>query len=127
MHRQLMIAATLLACVPAAAQDDIFAGRPAFSLGDQPAQSVARCEDVRSMSAGLPKIDYRIDLAVTGELRLVRTDGALWYLVICSDVRVMCVTYESNDMKNGDTVIFRGNYRRLDDDHVMLDPCLASI
>ncbi len=36
------------------------------------------------------------------QFTLVRSDGALWYLVVCSDVRVMCVTYQSNDMQVGD-------------------------
>jgi hypothetical protein len=42
------------------------------------------------------------------------------------DVRVLCVTYQSNDMKRGDAVLFRGGYSRIDEDHVALDPCLAS-
>ncbi len=37
----------------------------------------------------------------------------------------MCVTYQSNDMKVGDAVEMRGAYRRLDANHVVLDPCLA--
>jgi len=57
---------------------------------------------------------------------LVKSDGVLWYLVMCSDVRVMCVTYESNDMKVGDRVIFKGGYNRMDANHAMLDPCLAN-
>lgn len=38
----------------------------------------------------------------------------------------MCVTYEGNDMKVGDTVEIRGAYRRLDANHAVLDPCLAT-
>ena len=41
---------------------------------------------------------------------------------MCRDVRVMCVTYESNDMKAGDPVIFKGGYNRLDDNHIMSTP-----
>jgi len=82
--------------------DDVLKDRPAFSLGDQPAQSSAQCDDIRKMSAGLARPDYRIDLTITGELTTVRGDGALWYLLMCRDVRVLCVTYESNDMKAGD-------------------------
>jgi hypothetical protein len=78
------------------------------------------------MSEGLPPREERIDFAVTGDLTLVKGDGALWYLVVCSDVRVMCVTYESNDMKVGQRVFMRGGYRRLDERHAVLDPCLAS-
>lgn len=78
------------------------------------------------MSAGLEPSETRIDLAVEGRLTLVRTDGVLWYLVMCSDVRVMCVTYQGNDMKAGDRVAFKGGYKRLDANHAVLDPCLAN-
>ena len=118
--------AVLLPLMPAAAED-VFAGRPAFSAGDQPAQSFARCDELRRMSAGLPgDAQYRIDLSVVGELTSVRTDGALWYLTMCGDVRIMCVTYESNGMKVGERVYMKGGYTRVDATHVMLDPCLAN-
>jgi len=78
------------------------------------------------MAEGVPDGRDRIDLSVTGKLTLVKTDGALWYLVACSDLRVMCVTYEANDMKVGDAVELRGAYRRLDRNHAVLDPCLAT-
>ncbi len=55
----------------------------------------------------------------------MRSDGALWYIVMCRDLRVMCVTYEQNEMKIGDKVYFSGGYRRLDPNHAVLDPCLA--
>lgn len=117
--------AVLLSSLPATA-DDVFTNRPAFSEPDQPPKAFANCEQVGPMSEGLPQGDNRIDFAVTGDLTLVKSDGALWYLVMCSDVRVMCVTYESNDMKIGERVFMRGGYRRLDDRHAVLDPCLAS-
>ena len=78
------------------------------------------------MADATPDPGFRIDLSVVGELTLVRTDGALWYLVTCRDLRVMCVTYESNDMKVGDRVFMNGAYRRIDRNHAVLDPCLAS-
>ncbi len=114
-----------LAVAPALA-DDIFANRPAFSQAETPAQSSARCDELRAMAEGVPDDRGRIDLSISGKLTLVKSDGALWYLVVCSDLRVMCVTYEGNDMKVGDTVEFRGAYRRLDRNHVVLDPCLAT-
>lgn len=100
--------------------------RPAFSEAERPSQRAAAFEEVRSMAEGLEPSEIRIDLAISGKLTLVRTDGALWYLVMCSDLRVMCVTYESNDMKVGDVVLFRGGYKRLDANHAVLDPCLAN-
>jgi len=106
--------------------DDVFTNRPAFSPAETPPKASARCEQLRTMAEGVPNEGDRIDLSVTGKLTLVKTDGALWYLVVCSDLRVMCVTYQSNDMKIGDNVEMRGAYRRLDPNHAILDPCLAS-
>lgn len=123
--RRVLTMMVLLAGTPAAA-DDLFANRPAFSPAEVPAQSSARCDELRAMAEGVPDDRDRIDLSVTGKLTLVKGDGALWYLVICSDLRVMCVTYEANDMKVGDAVEIRGAFRRLDRNHVVLDPCLAT-
>jgi hypothetical protein len=130
MHHGNRVSACVLAVLiaafaaPSAAQD-VLADRPAFSLGDHPARSIAQCHEVRAMSEGLPDPGFRIDLSATGKLTLVKTDGALWYLVICQDVRIMCVTYESNAMKVGDVVKMQGAYQRLDANHIVLDPCLA--
>jgi hypothetical protein len=117
-----------MAATAVLAQQDPLAGRPAFSAAEQPARSSASCAELRSMSAGMPRLETRVDLSITGALTLVRTDGALWYLVVCSDpdVRVMCVTYESNGMNPGERVLLRGAYNRADPDHVVLDPCLAA-
>ena len=126
MLHAVILACVLLLAAAAGAQEDFFADRPAFSRGDLPAQRFARCEELRAMADATPDPGYRIDLSVEGALTLVRTDGALWYLVMCPDLRVMCVTYESNEMKAGDHVFFQGAYRRLDRNHAVLDPCLAS-
>ena len=113
---------------PSLASDRMFTKRPAFSEAEQPARMAAECREVRPMSDGIPELDYRIDLSVAGSLTAVKTDGVLWYLVLCSppDVRIMCVTYHSNGMETGDRIIVRGGYRRRDADHVLLDPCLAT-
>lgn len=131
MPRFLALAAVILAIlVPALARaeagDEIFANRPAFSRGEVPPRAIARCDNLRAMAEGLTVPDFRIDLAASGTLTLVKTDGALWYLVICSDLRVMCVTYEGNDMAVGALVTVKGAWRRLDRNHAVLDPCLAS-
>lgn len=68
----------------------------------------------------------RIDLTVSGRLTLIKSDGVLWYLVVCSDLRVMCITYHANGMKVGDPIVMKGGYRRLDPNHAVLDPCLAN-
>lgn len=124
-----LVVAFLLALTPAVplhAAEEFFAKRPAFSRGDLPAERFARCEEVRGMIEGMPDPGYRIDLSVTGELTLVKGDGALWYLVMCRDVRIMCVTYQDNGMKVGDRVSFKGGWKRVDPNHAMLDPCLAN-
>lgn len=126
--------ATIVLCLavpsaaPSIASDDIFANRSAFSVAEQPVRMPAECGDVRRMAEGIPEIDYRIDLSVVGSLTAVQTDNVLWYLVLCSppDVRIMCVTYQSNGMAIGDRVIIKGGYLRRDANHVMLDPCLAN-
>ena len=126
MLRAIIFTFAVLLGGSALAQDDFFVNRPAFSPAELPAKSFAQCAELRAMADATPDPGYRIDLSVEGALTLVRGDGALWYLVMCSDVRVMCVTYESNDMKIGDRVFFQGAYRRLDRNHAVLDPCLAS-
>ena len=119
-----LAAALVLFAAPCHAQD-VLQNRPAFSLGDHPAKSSAQCHEVRAMSGDLQDPGFRVDLSATGKLTMVRTDGALWYLVICQDVRIMCVTYQQNGMKVGDVVKMQGAYQRLDPNHVLLDPCLA--
>jgi hypothetical protein len=124
--RRLAVLAAIGLAGPALAQDDLFASRPAFSRGDQPAARQATCENVRAMAEGLGEPDFRIDLSIGGVLTLVRTDGVLWQLVMCSDLRIMDVTYERNNMQVGERVYFSGAYRRLDANHAVLDPCLAN-
>jgi hypothetical protein len=103
----------------------ILDNRPAFSEGSQPAKRPAACEELRHMSAGLKAPDSRIDLAIVGQLTAIRSEGSFWYLEMCRDLQVMCLTYQSNGMKVGDRVLFRGAYTRLDENHVVLGPCLA--
>jgi hypothetical protein len=81
---QLATAALLLTLVPIgpapaeeALPEDFFANTPAFSAGDQPAKSSARCGEVRAMAAALPATEARVDLSVTGTLTSIRTDGAV--------------------------------------------------
>jgi len=112
---------------PAQSPQDLIRGRPGFSPAEQPA-APARCSDLEAALDGLPDPETRIDLSVVGDLTLVQTDGALWYLAVCSTpgIRVMCVTYDDNGMKPGERVILRGGYNRQDERHVILDPCVAS-
>ena len=124
----LLMLGILASASAAQSVDDALARRPAFSRAEEPARVPAKCGELRAQADGLPTPETRIDLALVGALTGIKTDGALWYLVACAapDIRVLCVTYESNDMKPGDAVLLRGAYSRVDADHVLLDPCLAS-
>jgi hypothetical protein len=113
---------------PALSQEPSFAGRPGLAGPEQQPAEAATCENVQAALGDLPAPSTRIDLWITGELSFIHTDGALWYLVVCTSpgVRVMCVTYSDNGMKLGERVTLRGAYRPQDERHILLDPCLAS-
>jgi hypothetical protein len=123
----LAIALSVALAPPVSAEEEFFASRPAFSAAEQAAREPATCGDLEPQLPGSDP-STRVDLSTVGALTLVQTDGALWYLAVCSDpgVRVMCVTYAGNGMRIGDRVLFRGGYNRQDQTHVVLDPCLAS-
>jgi hypothetical protein len=123
MVPRIVFALALVAspCLAAGVLDN----RPAFSEGGQPAKRPATCEELRQMSAGLKVPESRIDLAIVGQLTAIRSQGSFWYMEMCRDLQVMCLTYQSGNMKVGDRVLFRGAYTRLDDNHVALGPCLA--
>lgn len=98
--------------------------RPGEGYADQP----ATCETIGGWVDRAPQVDARITMTVRGALSAVESDGALAYLVMCAEpgVRVLCVTYSTNDMRPGDVVLFAGGYARVGEKQVMLDPCLAS-
>lgn len=125
---RLLACVVLLAATTLRTTAEDLIGRPGLAEAEMPPERSAECRELRSALEGLPELDRRIDLWVTGDAVAVQTDGALWYLVLCAlpDIRVLCVTYEGNDMKVGDRVSARGAYSRRDEDHVLLDPCLAS-
>jgi hypothetical protein len=124
-----LLVAFLVGPPSVSAQEGGIAGRRGFSLPEQPvAGGPASCAELAGALDPPPRPEGRIDLAVVGPLTLVQTDGALWYLAVCSapGIRVMCVTYERNDLKLGDRVVLRGGYNRQDERHIVIDPCLAS-
>lgn len=116
-----------LASAARAAETDL-ANRLGLAEAEAVPAGHASCDSLATTLDGLDEPERRIDLWVEGALTLVQTDGALWYLAICSQpsVRVLCVTYSENGMKLGDRVVLRGAYHRQDRVHVLLDPCLAS-
>lgn len=88
----------------------------------------ATCETLDQVLAGFRPASERVDLWAEGPLTIVHTDGALWYLAICSEpgIRVMCVAYSDNGLEIGDRALVRGAMEIQDERHVALDPCLAS-
>jgi hypothetical protein len=82
------------------------------------------------LRSGLRQLDGRagelITIQVEGALTMVRSDGALVYLVLCQapDPQVLCVTYAENGARVGDRVVVAGGYERVGPNHVKLDPCL---
>ena len=99
-----------------------------FRAGEGYAEEPATCETLLGWVERAPETNARISMTVRGALSAVGSDGALAYLVMCEEpgVQVMCVTYDTNGMKPGDTVLFGGGYSRVGEKQVMLDPCLAS-
>jgi len=99
-----------------------------FADADMPPAIRARCDEVRRLTEGRGTGSQRVDFSVTGPLALVHIDTALTYLGLCGtppEPKVLCITYQANGMKAGDVVTVTGGYNRPDDDHVVLDPCLA--
>jgi hypothetical protein len=107
--------------------DDALTGRPGLAEAEMAPLRAAKCSELRTTLHSLPDTERRIDLWVEGNAVGMQTDGALWYVLLCAspDIRVLCVTYERNEMKVGDTIQARGAYSRRDENHVLLDPCLA--
>ena len=99
-----------------------------FRPGEAYADVPASCDTVGHWVDRAPTVDARITMAIRGKLSAVETDGALAYLIMCAEggVQVMCVTYQTNGMTPGDTVLFGGGYARVGEKQVMLDPCLAN-
>jgi hypothetical protein len=88
----------------------------------------AQCHEVRELTKDRETGATRVDFSVTGALALVHFDGTLAYLGLCGTApapKVLCVTYQTNDMKVGDVVTVAGGYSRPNDDFIVLDPCLA--
>src|SRR4051812_42598429 len=99
-----------------------------FADPDMKPNYQARCHEVRELTKDRETGPARIDVSVTGPLALVHFDGTLAYLGLCGtapDPKVLCVTYQTNDMKVGEVVTVTGGYSRPNPDFVVLDPCLA--
>jgi hypothetical protein len=128
----VLLVVSLIGALPssglAAIDEDIAAAYPGLAEAERPAKRSAECNELRGNLKNLPELDRRVDLWVAGNLTAVQTDGALWYISLClsPDIKVLCVTYQSNDMKVGDRIVAKGALMRPDSNHILLDPCLAN-
>lgn len=122
-----LIVPVLCGACPALAQDCCDPAGP-FALGEDYPKVPATCATIEHWAARAPDTDARISLAITGKLSGVRSDGALAYLEMCGEAgfKVSCITYSTNGMRTGDTVMLAGGFNRAGDKHAVLDPCLAS-
>ena len=126
LTRILFMAMLVLGSASASGQDD--PEKNPFADPDMQPSYQAQCHEVRDLTKGRETGATRVDFSVTGPLALVHFDGALAYLGLCGtapDPKVLCITYQTNDMKVGDVVVIAGGYSRPNPDFIVLDPCLA--
>lgn len=126
LRASTLAAALAASTLPAPAQDCCDPAGP-FRKGEAYADQPATCETIGDWIDRVPDYDGRLTMSIRGALSAVETDGTLAYLIMCDapGVRVLCVTYSTNDMQPGDVVLFGGGYAPVDESRVMLDPCLA--
>jgi hypothetical protein len=100
-----------------------------YREGEGYAETPAECENLKAWSNQAPDFErQRVSMHVRGTLSGVHTDGTVVYLEMCEakSLRVVCVTYQTNGMKAGDSVNFGGGLSSINDEWIKLDPCLAS-
>jgi hypothetical protein len=125
--QSLLVAALAFGSASAASSQGEPEKSPFADPDMQPAYE-ARCHEVRALTKGRETGETRVDFSVTGPLAIVHFDGTLAYLGLCGtapDPKVLCVTYQTNDMKVGEVVTVAGGYSRPGEDFIVLDPCLA--
>jgi hypothetical protein len=124
---QLVATMLILGSVQSALSQEEAEKNP-FADPDMQPSYQARCHEVRELTKDHETGATRVDFSVTGPLALVHFDGTLAYLGLCGTApapKVLCVTYQTNDMRVGDVVTVAGGYSRPNDDFIVLDPCLA--
>ena len=127
-HRTQCFLTALLMLGSVAASGQESDEKSPFADPDMQPSYQARCHEVRGLTKDRETGATRVDFSVTGPLALVHFDGTLAYLGLCGtepDPKVLCVTYQTNDMKVGDLVTVAGGYSRPNEDYIVLDPCLA--
>ena len=125
--QSLFIAALMIGSVTGALSQESPEKNP-FADPDMKPAYTPQCHEVRGLTNDRETGETRVDFSVTGPLALVHFDGTLAYLGLCGTApapKVLCVTYQTNDMKVGDVVTVAGGYSRPNPDFIVLDPCLA--
>lgn len=123
----------VLAAIMAPVQAVLGQGRlnsGSFAPADVIPERPARCDEIKDVIRNVPSpagLD-RIDFGAVSALSLVHFDGVLAYMGICDepDAKVLCVTYSTNGLRIGDSVVVTGSYRKMAPNFVILDPCLTS-
>jgi len=124
---QILAALLAIAAAPALGQEE--PEKNPFADPDMQPSYRAQCHEVRALTKDRETGMARVDFSVTGPLALVHFDGTLAYLGLCGtppDPKVLCITYQTNDMKVGEVVTVAGGYSRPNPDFIVLDPCLAT-
>lgn len=126
----LALLAALAVALPAALTraSDCCDPESPFREGEGYADTAATCENIAYWADRAPDTDERFSLYIRGKLSAVHWTGVIAYIVMCDEkiMEVVCVTYETNDMRAGEVVSFAGGYRRRGDRQIIMDPCLAS-
>ena len=125
--QSLFIASLMIGSVTGALSQESPDKNP-FADPDMHPSYRAQCHEVRELTKDRETGETRVDFSVMGPLALVHFDGTLAYLGLCGtepEPKVLCVTYQTNDMKVGDVVTVAGGYSRPNPDFIVLDPCLA--
>lgn len=123
----VLAALLAIAAAPALGQEE--PEKNPFADPDMQPSYRAQCHEVRALTKDRETGMARVDFSVTGPLALVHFDGTLAYLGLCGtapDPKVLCITYQTNDMKVGEVVTVAGGYSRPNPDFIVLDPCLAT-
>ncbi len=121
-----LVAALLVSPTSSGASDCCDPESP-FREGEGSAEKPATCEDIAYWADRAPKTEARISLSIKGKLTAVHWTGAIAYLVMCDPnvMQVVCVTYETNDLRAGDEVSFGGGFFRRGEKQIFMDPCLS--
>jgi hypothetical protein len=123
-----VLAVALAALAAPLSASDCCDPKSPFRAGEGHAETSATCQNLRYWAGRAPQTSERVSMTVRGELSAVHWNGVLAYLEMCDPkgLRVVCVTYATNDMRAGDVVTFGGGYASAGKEWVVLDPCLAS-